>query len=172
MFRKMTALLPLLVLGTSPGIGLAGDGLRPEAAFERLKSLAGRWEGPIGAENGPVGAVEYRVTSGGKTVMEIQFPGEPHEMISMYYVDGANLVAKHYCAMGNQPEMKLDESTSTENGLHFVFTGGTNLDPSTDTHVHGGTIAIKDDRLESAWDVYAAGKKEDSNRFFLTRVAK
>jgi hypothetical protein len=164
----------LLVFCTSLGAGAAsaGEGIRPEAALERLKSLAGRWEGHLATVDGPTGAVEYRVTSGGKTVMEIMFPGEEHEMVSMYYVDGSELVAKHYCAMGNQPEMKLDESSSSENELHFVFTGGTNLDHATDPHVHGGTIAIKGDRLENVWDVYAMGKKGDPNRFFLARAAK
>jgi hypothetical protein len=52
------------------------------------------------------------------------------------------------------------------------FFGGTNLDPATDPHVHGGTIVIKGDRLENVWDVFAMGKKGDPNRFFLTRVSQ
>ncbi len=172
MLRRTAGFLSVLVFGVSLGAAFAGDGLRPQAALERLKSLAGRWEGHIGTADGPAGAVEYRVTAGGNTVMEILFPGDEHEMVSMYYIDGAELVAKHYCAMGNQPEMKLDEASSTENELHFVFTGGTNLDPATDPHVHGGTIVIKGDRLENVWDVFAMGKKGDPNRFFLTRVSQ
>lgn len=172
MSRRVIGYGSLLVLGLSVASGFAGDRLRPETALEKLKSLAGRWEGHVVTPDGPAGAVEYRVTSGGNAVMEILFPGDPHEMVSMYYIDGDRLAVKHYCAMGNQPEMRLDEATSSENELHFVFTGGTNLDPARDSYIHGGTIAIRGDRLENAWDVYSGEKKQSENRFFLTRGPK
>jgi hypothetical protein len=100
----------------------------------------------------------------------VQFPGTDHEMVSVYFLDGDELVAKHYCAMGNQPEMKLDAKSSSPNELVFVFTGGTNLDAAKDYHIHGGKISIGDGRLESAWDVYSGATKETANRFFLARA--
>ena len=93
------------------------------------------------APDGPKAAVEYRLTAGGNVVMEVLFPGSSHEMISMYYLDRGKLVAKHYCSMGNQPEMALDEEGSTSGELRFDFTGGTNLDAGKDAHIHGGRIA-------------------------------
>lgn len=91
-------------------------------------------------------------------------------MVSVYYLDGDQLIAKHFCAMGNQPEMKLDPKASSENELHFAFTGGTNLNPAQDAHMHGGTIAIRGDRLENEWKVFASGKEEGANRFYLARA--
>lgn len=148
----------------------ASEGVSPEAAFETIKGLAGKWVGHVVTADGPETSVEYRVTSGGNTVLEVQFPGTDDEMVSVYFLDGKELVAKHYCAMGNQPEMKLDAKASSARELVFVFTGGTNLDAAKDYHVHGGKISIADGRLESAWDVYNGATKEAANRFFLTRA--
>lgn len=90
-------------------------------AFARLKTLDGAWEGGIiGQKSDPV-AVTYRVTSGGHTVMESLFAGAPHEMVTMYTVDGDDVIATHYCSGGNQPMMKLDRAASTADELIFTF---------------------------------------------------
>jgi hypothetical protein len=166
---KTTVLFSILAWAASPGSALSEE-VSPQAAFDRLKGLAGRWEGSVNSPDGPRSTVEFRVTAAGKMVMETQFPGAPEEMVSIYYLDGDDLVAKHFCAMGNQPEMKLDPEASSENELHFAFTGGTNLDAARDVHVHGGKIGIKGDRLENEWMVFASGKQEGANRFYLTRA--
>jgi hypothetical protein len=162
-------LLALLVFPA--GLGLAtAEGLSPEAAFEKLKGLKGRWEGHVESPQGPPSTVEFRVTAAGTLVTEVQFPGSDYEMVSLYYLDGGELRAKHFCSMGNQPEMKLDTGASSENELHFAFTGGTNMDASKDTHVHSGKIAIRGEKLENEWAVYSEGKAAGANRFFLSRA--
>lgn len=170
MNRKTILLLSVLAWAGWLCLAVAADGLRPDAAFEELKGLAGRWEGHVVTPEGPEGAIEYRVTSAGTLVTEVLFPGTDHEMVSLYYLDGDELRAKHFCVMGNQPEMKLDTRASTENELRFVFSGGTNMDPAKDVHMHGGKMTIRGDRLESEWTVYNGGKEEGANRFFLSRV--
>ena len=170
MKRTTIALASLLAWAGSLGHAFASEGVSPQAAFETLKGLAGRWEGSVGAPDGPRSTVEFRVTAAGNMVMETQFPGAPEEMVSIYYLDGDDLVAKHFCAMGNQPEMKLDPMASSEKELHFAFTGGTNLDPATDAHVHGGKIGIEGNRIEADWTVFSSGKEEGSNRFYLSRA--
>jgi hypothetical protein len=163
----MTTVLLAVLLAGAPA---SQPGVSPVAAFEKLKELAGTWEGHVTTPDGPEATVEFRLTSGGKTVMEFQFPDSDYEMVSVYFLDGDELVAKHYCAMGNQPEMKLDPQASSATELVFMFTGGTNLDPAKDYHVHGGKMSIGDNRLENEWDVYNGKTKETANRFFLTRV--
>jgi hypothetical protein len=165
---KTNALFALVACAGS--LGSASQGLAPDAAFEKLKGLAGRWEGSVDTPDGPASIVEYRVTAAGKTVMETLFPGSEYEMVSVYYLDGDRLIAKHFCAMGNQPEMKLDAEASTETELRFAFTGGTNMDPARDTHMHGGKITLLGDRLTSEWAVYSGGKQAGANRFYLSRV--
>lgn len=168
--KAMSLLLAGFAWAFSLDLASAADGLSPTAAFEKLKGLAGRWEGHAGTPDGPEGAVEYRVTAAQKLVMEVLFPGSDHEMITFYYLDGDELVGKHFCVMGNQPEMKLDADASSENELRFAFTGGSNMDPAKDVHMHGGKMSIREGRLESVWAVYKDGKEDGANRFFLTRA--
>lgn len=145
----------------------------PKAAFATLKSLAGEWQGSVGKPDGPAGTVIYRVTANGNTVMETLFPGSDHEMISMYHLDGPELVLTHYCAAGNQPRMKFSREKSSATNLVFDFTGGTNLDPAKDGHIHNGRIRLSgEDRLEADWVFHADGKAAGTNSFFLSRKAK
>ncbi len=141
------------------------------AAFERLKTLAGEWSGHVQKPDGPAATVVYRLASNGSVVMETLFPGTDHEMISMYHLDGTDLVMTHYCAMANQPRMRL-AATSSADELRFEFVGGANLDPRKSVHVHDGRIVFKGkDRVEAEWTVYGDGKPAGANTFFLTRGA-
>jgi hypothetical protein len=103
-------------------------------------------------------------------VMETLFRGTPHEMVTMYHLDGDKLLLTHYCAAGNQPRMVLNVQQSTPELLVFEFAGGTNLDPTKDMHMHAGRIRILGaDRLENEWDSYQAGKKTGAAKFTLQR---
>jgi hypothetical protein len=140
------------------------------AAFERLKTLAGTWEGQAGhGQPGSPAIVTYRVASGGSVVEETLFPGTPHEMISMYHLVDGQLVLTHYCAMANQPRMRLDLKASTPGRLVFAFDGGTNFDPAKDTHVHSGVVEWQGESLHNAWAVYSGGKETGQNVFVLNR---
>ena len=140
-----------------------------KAAFERLKALAGDWEGKVPGYEGDH-AVQYRVTSGGNTVIESLFAGAPHEMVSVYVLEGADLVMTHYCSGANQPRLRLDRSASSANELRFAFDGGTNFDPAKDVHVHAGRIRIVDgERLDEEWEFFGNGQRQSSGRFLLRR---
>ena len=54
------------------------------AAFEQLKALAGRWEGTMEAPATGPATIEFEVTSNGRAVLERQFGGTSHEMITVY----------------------------------------------------------------------------------------
>lgn len=138
-------------------------------ALAALKGLEGRWEGYVMTPDGPKGRVDYRVTAGGSAVMEVQFPGSDHEMVTVYTLNGDDLVAKHYCSMGNQPEMKLDVEASTKEALRFVFVGGTNLEGAA-AHVHGGVVRFDGDRLENEWKIHEGDAPAGATRFFLRRA--
>ena len=69
-------------------------------------------------------------------------------MVSVYTADGPDLIMTHYCVLGNQPRMKADPK-SPSNQIVFRFAGGTNLDPAKDKHMHEATLTIVgDDRIE------------------------
>jgi len=150
-------------------------GLAPRAAFESMKSLAGDWEGQAGVKeaaakpDAPPQTVSYRVVSNGAVLMETLFGGTSHEMITMYHLDGDDLVLTHYCAAGNQPKMKLDTAASTEKDLRFTFAGGTNI-TAEGFHMHEARFIFKDaDHIESEWGGQQAGKPGHTAGFKLTR---
>jgi len=172
--RTPAVLLAVLVLVATP---LSASEPPPpssadhQAAFERLKTLVGSWQGHHTTPEGPTMDVEYRLTGNGTALTERLFAGSPHEMLSVYFMDGSELVLTHYCAMGNQPRMKL-VAGGKEGVLRFDFTGGTNLEPATSTHIHGGRITIQaSDRFEADWIVWSQGQPADTNRLFMRRAA-
>jgi hypothetical protein len=148
----------------------AAAGITGSAAFQQMTKLAGEWIGTMQSPNGDPARVVYKVTSAGKTVMETLAPGTGYEMVSMYHMDGPALVMTHYCSQGNQPHLRLNESSSTPTQFVFDFVGGTNLDPARDSHIHGLILRIKsDNQLEAEWTGYKDGKKSDTMLFLLTR---
>ena len=167
-----TALVTVVVAAAGAAAVVEGADAVPDhkAAFERLKTLAGDWKGHHTTPDGPAMAVEYRLTGNGTAVTERLFAGSPHEMLSVYYLERGELVLTHYCAMGNQPRMKL-VAGGGEGELRFDFAGGANLDAATSTHIHGGRIAIPEpDRFDADWYVWAQGKQSDTKRVFMTRI--
>jgi hypothetical protein len=128
------------------------------AGLEKMKKLAGTWVA-ADKEGKPTDQVVsiIKVTAGGSAVHETLFPGQPHEMISVYTAEGPDLVMTHYCVLGNQPRMKADPK-SLPNQISFKFAGGTNLDPKKDKHMHEGTLTIiDDDHIEFAGVAWEGG---------------
>jgi hypothetical protein len=163
--------MPALVLAMVSLVALpvSAAGVDAEAAFEMIKGLAGDWQGTAAGEAGA--EVDYRVTGNGSVVMQTQFPGTKHEMISMYHLVDGELVLTHYCASGNQPQLKLDPAASRDGELAFVFAGGTNLDPEKDSHIHQAKIRIGEDGgLEEVWTGYDEGEAAHQMVFELSRA--
>jgi hypothetical protein len=149
---------------------LAGERLDGAFAFDVLKNLEGTWTGRAGGDDGFDCTVVFHVTAGGKTIIETQFPGTDHEMVSVYYLDGKDLVLTHYCAMGNQPRMRFNPKDSTWNVYSFEFDGGTNLKRN-EPHVHEGAIHfVNATRLKADWHMFAGGKRSGTNSFDLVRA--
>jgi hypothetical protein len=148
-----------------------GDPRAAESAFEQLKKLVGDWQVANAADEKSKGkiATSYRLTAGGSAVVETIFPGEAMEMLSVYHRDGDNLVLTHYCCMGNQPRMTA-RIGDTKDELIFEFTGGGNLNPAKDAHIHGGRIRFVDaDHIHSEWEFYEQGKAAGKHTFDLVR---
>lgn len=114
------------------------------AGFEKMKTLVGTWvvADKDGKPTDQVMSV-FKLTAGGSAIHETIFPGEPHEMVSIYVPEGPDLVLTHYCMLGNQPQMKASGKTPG-NKLNFEFVGGTNLDVKKDKHMHAATLTIID----------------------------
>ena len=163
----------LLLIGSA--IVLAGEhSLGPYSGskgFERMKELVGVWEGTSNmGKGGEKVRVEYRLSSGGSSIVETFLPGTPHEMVSVYYDNKGQLTMTHYCALRNQPKMKLQKADGQN--LNFVFVGGTNIDPKKDAYMHSLTISFVDkNRIIEKWTLFKEGKKQEESVFDLTRVS-
>jgi hypothetical protein len=143
------------------------------AGLDKMKKLAGTWvaAGPDGKATDQIVSV-IKVTAGGSAVQETLFPGQPHEMLSVYTAEGPDLLLTHYCVLGNQPRMKA-EAKSPSNQLCFKFAGGANLDPTKDKHMHEATLTIvDDDHIEItavAWEGGAPAKDQCCKGMKLVR---
>src|SRR3982751_3368113 len=77
-----------------------------QKAFEKMKTLAGSWQGTI------VGiSINFtiRAASSGTAILhEGNTPGggPPNHEITMFYLDGDRLLATHYCDAGNRSRME------------------------------------------------------------------
>ena len=103
-------------------------------AFEKLKTLAGSWEGTIGDLSTQV---TIRVTSAGGAIMHDASMASTNK-ITMIYLEGDRLFLTHYGGEGNRPRFEgklspdgksvefsfLDVAGGTQRGLmkHMVFT--------------------------------------------------
>ena len=128
-------------------------------AFDRFKALAGDW---VAAEDGEMAkkgdlVSRYAVSAGGTAVVETVFPGSPHEMVTVYHLDGPDLVLTHYCMEGNQPRMRARKTSGAR--LEFAFEGGTNIDPKRDRHMNSAWVELLGaDEIRSEWTELAEGK--------------
>jgi hypothetical protein len=133
------------------------------AGLEKMKTLVGTWVA-ADKDGQPTDSVVsvIKLTAGGSAVHETIFPGQPHEMVSLYTVDGSDLVMTHYCVLGNQPRMKA-ATDSPANQIRFEFAGGANLDPKKDKHMHAATLTLVDtDHIEiegTGWENGAPAKE-------------
>ena len=172
--RKTLGLVAIMIaacLAVGAGaIATEKEGALPPApsspAFDHLKALAGDWIMTGG--DGSV-AASYKVTANGSAVRETIFPGSPHEMLTVYTMEGGDIVLTHYCVLGNQPHMKAARGTPA-NQLAFKYAGGGNIKAPTDQHMHDATITFVDaDHITSEWAMYQDGKQTEVKKFDLTR---
>jgi hypothetical protein len=127
--------------------------------FEALKKLAGDWV-EVGKDGKPTDKVvsSIRVTSGGSAVQETLFPGSDHEMVTMYHLDGTDLVLTHYCFLGNQPRLRAEPGDEI-NKIVFKFVGATNLKSAEDHHINGATLTLDgSDHFKAEWVSCKDGK--------------
>jgi hypothetical protein len=142
--------------------------VQPNAGFDSLKTLTGEWSGTVneGGETLQTTAV-VAVVSDNSAIMHQLDPGSPHNMITMFHTDGAELLATHYCSAHNQPRMKLVPS-SDSNSLLFDFKDGTNIAPG-DGHMQSVKFIFVDANHHYEDWSYIDGGKIYTRRFDFHR---
>ena len=109
---------------------------------------------------------------GGSAVVERQFPGTPMEMITVYHLDGDEVMLNHCCVLGNQPRLKAAVG-DRKNTIKFSFVGATNLTSKDDPHMHEGWLTfVSKDSIKSSWTKFVDGKAAEEHSFELIRKKK
>ena len=140
--------------------------------LEKIKGLAGRWEGTTFREaNGTSAAVvTYEVTAAGSAVIEKLFPGTKGEMTTVYHDDSSGrLVATHYCNAANQPKLRLMESNGER--LYFVLSPDSDIKADLEGHAHELTLLVgADGSLTHDWLNHYLGAPAAKRNITLTRI--
>lgn len=140
---------------------------KPSAAFEKLKALAGEWEGKD-SEGNPL-KLSYELVSGSTAVLEKIHNIHGENMVTVYHADGAALQATHYCSVGNQPRMRAVVTAGEVKQLRFNFAGVSNLASPTAGHMRTLTVNFVDaDHFTQIW-TYREKGKDSSSTFTLAR---
>lgn len=126
-----------------------------QKTLDRFKSMVGTWEGKSPSDG--TSEVTYRLTAGGTAVMaDMHMAGE--DMVSMYYVNGDDLLMTHFCPTNNQPRMKAVISLDL-NTVSFDFMDATNLRGPNAGHMHRAVFLFSDaDHYTEEWTWKQADK--------------
>ena len=170
--RRITTILlfvpAILVMVTAMSGQAAPRGASESAAaFKRLAALVGEWKGLQGDTEINL---TYTLTADGSALME-QFRAAKDAMVTMFTVDGDHLIATHYCAAGNQPQMVTPTITEAlAKSLTFSLSHVTGMKTPGDWHNTGLTVTLEDTQhLTQVWTYEYNGKK-GTNTFRFTRT--
>jgi hypothetical protein len=162
MLKRSVSLVFAVVFATS---AFAADS-PAEKAFARLKKLVGSW---AEKSSGSDVKLTFKLTGAGSALVETQLPGTPYEMVTVYHLDGKDLLLTHYCAAQNQPRMKLAPGKDPS-VLNFGFVSVTNLKPKSGYMRSVKYHLIDDNHFVSEWLYFANGKAGGTQKFDLIRV--
>jgi len=154
--RHRSAVVLLLALAALSPAVRASDTEAGAAAvtFDRFRSLAGTWEGTN--SRGEEVRFTYEVQADGTAVLE-RFHAGPHDMLTVYYLDGEELMLTHYCAQGNQPRMRAVDFADNEVRFELVDVSG--LGSADEGHMHRAAFEFDgSDHLDSRWTFREKGR--------------
>ena len=146
-----------------------------QKSFDKLKTLAGSWEGHVTTVpqdpemEGKRMQATLRVTSMGNAIMhEMTGTGRPDDPITMLYLDGDRLLLTHYCDAGNRPRMAGTMSPDGKT-VEFDF-----LDVAGSTqygHMHHAVFTVIDaNHHTEEWTYMQPGDKPVHARIDLQRI--
>jgi len=151
--RKAALLLALLTIAAIPLLAA----VHSEAAFNKLMSLAGEWEGKD--EHGMPAKTNFQVLATKTAVMEALSPSGMDEMVTLYSIDNDGIALVHYCPTNNQPRMRVVPQSDDIKELSFDFQGAGNLKSPSTGHQHHLVLRFVDDNhITESWTWREDGK--------------
>ncbi|MEZ0393284.1 MAG: hypothetical protein ACAH59_13780 [Pseudobdellovibrionaceae bacterium] len=132
------------------------------SSFDFLKALKGKWA--IQFEGKPI-PVEMTYDEGSKnSIVTEQFGKE----LSVFYIDGDDLLMTHFCNIGNQPRLKLKPNTLS-NLIEFETFDITNVKDESSPHVKKIIYKIIDNKNFDLEIVWKKGAILESEKYSLTK---
>jgi hypothetical protein len=163
----------LTVLGALTG-SVMGRSADPDAtaAFERMKTLRGTWEGK--GTNGQKVTTTFELTAN-DTVLVERYRGSEAikgaEMLTAYHLDGPSLILTHYCIAKNQPTLKAERFDAKAGEIQFEFVRASNLASANAGHMRRAIYRIDDaNHFTTSWEFFQDGKKTMTELENFTRV--
>jgi hypothetical protein len=167
----MRSLVLLILILFSHTIFSFADESKAKAALEAFKSLEGKWtsSSPSGEERNAV----YEIVAGGSAVQETFTMGKDKnlKMITLYHLDGNQLMLTHYCIAQNQPRMRAVSISDDLKQINFDFLDATNLPDSQKGHMYKAEFHFIDsNKFTSKWTFRENGADKMIEEETFTRV--
>ncbi|PYV11013.1 MAG: hypothetical protein DMG23_05580 [Acidobacteria bacterium] len=154
--RQLAIVLFISILSGGPGRAAQDDA---RAAFDKLKTLVGDWDGK--SRDGKPVHVSYELISDDSALLERIDHGGRAQMITVYNLDGNQLMLTHYCMAHNQPRMRAELPSSGDQALTFTFLDATSLPTPSAGHMHRLVVSFEDDRhFTQKWTWTENGREE------------
>ncbi len=163
-------LVAVVAFVSVPRAGAQPSKVASTPQWEQIKSLVGEWDGYMeeGGKKLPT-RVKVRLTGDGSAVMHVLDEGGPQEMVTMFHMDGTDLLATHYCAAHNQPRMRAVKSSEPKQ-VSFKFKDGTNIAEGQGAMRELAVTFVDADHHNEAWGYGKAEGPLQTGMFYLTRV--
>jgi len=159
--RRTALLSALFAIAATPLIAA----IHSEAAFQKLQSLAGDWEGKD--EHGMTAKTSFHVLASKTAVMETLSPSGMESMVTLYSLDNDGIALVHYCPTNNQPRMRAVPQTDDVKELNFDYQGAGNLKSPATGHQHHLVLRFQDENhITESWTWREDGKDTPMNFLF------
>jgi hypothetical protein len=185
--RSLRSILSLVTLMSLATVTLAQSDAQKapsdsQRAFDKLKALAGSWEGRVttmppqpGMGDGALTDISLRITSRGNAMVHemkeagtADDPARYDHPVTMFYLDSDRLLLTHYCDAGNRPRMsgKMSPDGKTVEFEFIDVAGGTQYG-----HMHHAVFTFIDANHHiEEWTYMMPGDKPVHAHFDLQRT--
>ncbi len=143
-------LILIASLFVTPALGQQAK--TPAQQFEDIKALKGLWSV---AETERL-TIRFELTANNTVVLERWETSSGLHSLTAYHMDGANIVATHYCPQGNQPRL-VASAVQTAGKIAFAFQDATDLD-ATEEFQHDLAFEIKEGGTVVRSEIYSTDK--------------
>jgi len=136
-------------------------------AWDALRGLAGTWDARTA--KGATVRLAYRFVANDSVLVETFTTKSGRETLTLFHLDGARLLATHYCAQGNQPRLQLDPASGTPTRLVFDFVDATNLKDGA-AHLRRLEIEVLGEDRFRKTETYRSGDQDEVTVYECSRT--